>query len=37
MSDDDPVSFKEAMVNPDNEKWQEAINLEIESIYSNSV
>ena len=36
-SDDDPISFKEAMVNPDKEKWQEAMNQEMESMYSNSV
>ena len=28
-NDDDPISFKEAMVNPNKEKWQEAMNQEM--------
>ena len=36
-NDDDPMSFREAMDDPDKEKWQEAMNQEMESMYSNSV
>lgn len=36
-SDDDPLTFKMAMDDVDREKWQEAMKLEIESMYSNSV
>ena len=36
-NDDDPASFKEAKISPDKEKWQEALNQEIESMDSNSV
>ena len=35
--DDDPVSFNDAMVDLDKEKWLEAMDLEIESMHSNSV
>ncbi|WKA05324.1 hypothetical protein VitviT2T_023298 [Vitis vinifera] len=35
--DDDPLTFKMAMDDVDREKWQEAMKLEIESMYSNSV
>ena len=31
------ASFKEAMISFDKEKWQEAMNLEIESMYFNSI
>ena len=34
---DDPLSFKYAMEDSDKEKWLKAINLEMESMYSNSV
>ena len=36
-NDDDPTSFKEAMINFDKKKWQETMNQEIESMDSNSV
>ena len=36
-NDDDPVSFNDAMVDLDKEKWLEAMDLEIESMHSNSV
>ena len=36
-NEDDPVSYKEAMVNSNKEKWQETMNQEMESMYSNSV
>ena len=36
-SDDDPLSYKHAMDDPDNEKWLTAMDQEIESMYSNSV
>ncbi|WKA05320.1 hypothetical protein VitviT2T_023294 [Vitis vinifera] len=36
-SDDDPLTFKMAMDDVDREKWQEAMKLEKESMYSNSV
>ena len=34
---DDPLTYKMAINDPDKEKWQEAMNLEIESMYFNSV
>ena len=34
---DDPLTFKEAMEDPDVDKWQDAMNQEMESMYSNSV
>ena len=33
----DPLTFKDAMNDSDKDKWQEAMNQEIESMYSNSV
>ena len=36
-NDDDPSSFKEAMISSDKDKWQEAMNQEMESMDSNSV
>ena len=35
--DDDPFSFKKAMVSSEKDLWLEAMNKEIKSIYSNSV
>ncbi|XP_075523993.1 uncharacterized protein LOC142556418 [Primulina tabacum] len=35
--EDDPLSFQHEMEDPDKEKWLEAMNQEMESIYSNSV
>ena len=37
MNEDDPTSFKEAMIDANKDKWQEAINREMESMYFNSV
>ena len=34
---DDPLTFENAMNHSDKEKWQEAMNQEMESMYSNSV
>ena len=34
---DDPLTFKNAMEDPDKEEWLKAMNLEMESMYSNSV
>ncbi|KAK0593814.1 hypothetical protein LWI29_007828 [Acer saccharum] len=34
---DDPLTFKNAMEDPNKEEWLKAMNLEIESMYSNSV
>ena len=34
---DDPLTFKDAMDDSDKEKWLEAMNQEMESMYSNSV
>ena len=34
---ENPLTFKEAMDDPKKEKWQEAMNQEMESMYSNSV
>ena len=36
-NDEDPSSYEEAMVDTDKEKWYEAMNQEIESIYFNSI
>ena len=36
-SQDDPLTYKHAMEDSDKEKWQEAMNQEMESMYSNSV
>ena len=36
-NDDDPTSFKEAMISSDKDKWQEAMNQEMESMDSNYV
>ena len=36
-NDDDPASFKEAVISSDKDKWQEAMNQEMESMDSNSV
>ena len=33
----DPLTFKNAMEDPDKEEWLKAMNLEMESMYSNSV
>ncbi|XP_073129712.1 uncharacterized protein [Henckelia pumila] len=35
--DDDPLTYKMAMIDVDQEKWQEAMKLEMESMCSNSV
>ncbi|XP_075479017.1 putative mitochondrial protein AtMg00820 [Primulina tabacum] len=35
--EDDPLSFQHEMEDPDKEKWLEAMNQEMESMYSNSV
>ena len=37
LPDNYPLTYKYAMDDPDKEKWQEAMNLEMESMYSNSV
>ena len=34
---DDPLTFKNAMEDLDKEEWLKAMNLEMESMYSNSV
>ena len=36
-NDGDPVSYKDAMVDTDKDKWLDTMNQEIESIHSNSV
>ena len=36
-NDEDPTSFKEAMSDADKEEWLEAMNLEMESMHSNSI
>ena len=36
-NDEDPSSYEEAMMDFDKEKWHEAMNQEMESMYSNSV
>ena len=36
-SDDDPLSYKHAMDDPDKDKWLTAMEQELESMYSNSV
>ena len=33
----DPLTFKNVMEDPDTEEWLKAMNLEMESMYSNSV
>ncbi|XP_073120412.1 uncharacterized protein [Henckelia pumila] len=35
--DDDPLTYKMAIIDVDQEKWQEAMKLEMESMYSNLV
>ena len=37
LLDNDPLTYRDAMDDPDKEKWQEAMNLEMESMYSNSI
>ena len=37
ITDNDPLTYKHAMEDPDIERWLEAMNLEMESMYSNSV
>ena len=37
ITDNDPLTYKHAMEDPDKERWLEAMNLEMESMYSNSV
>ena len=37
ITDNDPLTYKHAMEDPDVERWLEAMNLEMESMYSNSV
>ena len=37
ISDDDPLSYKHAMDDPDKDKWLTAMEQEMESMYSNSV
>ena len=34
---DNPLTFKNAMEDPNKEEWLKAMNLEMESMYSNSV
>ena len=34
---DDPLTYEHAVEDSDKKKWQDAMNLEMESIYSNSV
>ena len=34
---DDPLTYRDAMDDSDKYKWQDAMNQEIESMYSNSV
>ena len=36
-NDEDPASYQEAMVDPDKDEWQNAMNLEMESMDFNSV
>lgn len=36
-NDDDPSSYQHAMDDPDKDKWLEAMNQEMESMYSNTV
>ena len=36
-NENDPTFFKEAMISSDKEKWQEALNQEMESMDSNSI
>ena len=36
-NDEDPSSYEEAVMDSDKEKWHEAMNQEMESMYSNSV
>ena len=36
-NDEDPASYQEAMVDPDRDEWQNAMNLEMESMDFNSV
>ena len=36
-NEEDPLTYKDAMVDCDKEQWQEAMNQEMESMYSNSV
>ena len=37
ITDNDPLTYKHAIEDPDIERWLEAMNLEMESMYSNSV
>ena len=37
ITDTDPLTYKHAMEDPDKERWLEAMNLEMESMYSNSL
>jgi hypothetical protein len=37
MEQDEPSTYREAMVSPESEKWQEAIKSEIDSMYDNQV
>ena len=37
ITDNDPLTYKHAREDPDIERWLEAMNLEMESMYSNSV
>ena len=36
-NDDDPVSYKDSMVDSDKDKWLNVMNQEIESMHSNSI
>ena len=37
LDNDEPTTYKEAMMGPDSEKWQNAMKSEIESMYENQV
>ena len=37
LDNDEPMSYGEAMVGPDSNKWLEAMKSEIESMYENKV
>ena len=37
LDNDEPATYKEAMMSPDSEKWLEAMKSEMESMYENQV
>jgi hypothetical protein len=37
LDNDEPMTYMEAMIRPDSEKWLGAIKSEIESMYANQV